>query len=512
MKNLTIFFKPIFLAAICIMFLSCIHNGKDKLPDPKIQAGIAKVTGQVINYHLKKGEEIPTITLYLTNPVTAEAVTFETLLKDDGSFSFEVPVQCNINLGAINSPYFNRNAIFIGLIPGEVTKVEIAFDKTGQIKSKIASSFEFSSDVTQNYSQIFGNFLDANEHEPYYKLTPDAFSHLAIDKLMVNRLKTAISDTVLSKKGLSLITNECKLKFLSGCLLTYSDYISLNYHNFKAKGDPEDFTPQKPQRSFYALLKSFNLNDPQYLYTMSYFEVLTKILKNETLNIPAIKDTPVNDWLKEVKTTMADLIGSDTGLFYDMLTANAYALQFNTELKPLSDKQIANIKGYFKNEEFTKILLKRNEEIIKLAKGKDYFKTVINKTPAVSKEALMKTIISKYKGKAVLVDFWATWCGPCMNAMKQSAKIKYEMQGKDVVFVYLTDVSSPVKLWEMNIKAIGGEQYYLTSDEMKYLQKSFDFTGIPTYLFYDKKGVMKNKITGYPGTLKMQKMIEGLLN
>src|ERR1035437_5419153 len=240
MKNLSICFKPIFLVAICLVFLSCNQAGKDKLPDPKIQAGIARVTGQVINYHLKKGEEIPTITLYLSNPITAEAVTFETLLKDDGSFSFEVPVQCNINLGAINSPYFNRNAIFLGLIPGEVTKVEIAFDKTGQIKSKIASSFELSSDVTQNYSQIFGNFLDANEHEPYYKLTPEEFSHLAMNKLMVNRLKTAIADTVLSKKGLSLITNECKLKFLSGCLLTYSDYITLNYHNFEAKGDPED--------------------------------------------------------------------------------------------------------------------------------------------------------------------------------------------------------------------------------------------------------------------------------
>src|ERR1035437_6188101 len=240
MKNLSIFFKPIFLVAICLVFLSCNQAGKDKLPDPKIQAGIAKVTGQVIDYNLKKGEEIPIISLYITNPVTAEAAIYEIPLKDDGSFHFEVPIECNKTIGAINSPYFNRNAIFLGLVPGEVTKVEIAFDKTGQIKSKIASSFELSSDVTQNYSQIFGNFLDANEHEPYYKLTPEEFSHLAIDKLMVKRLKTAISDTVLSKKGLNLVTNECKLKFLSGCLLTYSDYITLNYHNFEAKGDPED--------------------------------------------------------------------------------------------------------------------------------------------------------------------------------------------------------------------------------------------------------------------------------
>jgi thiol-disulfide isomerase/thioredoxin len=511
MKNLSNYFKPFLLVAICLVVLSCTKTGNDKLPDPKIQAGIAKVTGQVIDYHLNKGDEIPTISLYVSNPVTAESVTYETLLKDDGSFSFEVPVQCNINIGSINSPFFNRIGFSVGLIPGEVTKIEIAIDKTGQIKPKMVSSLDLTSDDILNYGKMMGNFLDANDHDPVYKMTPVEFSHYAVEKMMVKRMKIAINDSILSKKGLNFISNECKLYYLKGCLLSYSEFVSRNYRNFKAKGEPDNFTPQVPDRSYYALLKSFNLNDPQYLYNFSYVDVMKAILSNETLNIPAIKDMPVNDWLKEVKTIMADLIGSDTGLFYDMLAANAYALQFNNELKPLSDKQIANIKSYFKNEEFTKILLKRNEAIIKLAKEKEVFKTVVNKTPAVPKEGLMKAIVSKYKGKVVLVDFWATWCQPCMNAMKESSKVKNEMQSKDVVFVYLTDVTSPMKLWEMNINLIGGEQYYLTAEEMKYIQKSLDFNGIPTYLFYDKKGELKNKITGYPGSIKMQKMIEGLL-
>jgi thiol-disulfide isomerase/thioredoxin len=511
MKNLTIYFKPIFLAAICLVFLSCTNAGKDKLPDPKIQAGIAKVTGQIINYHLKEGEEIPTLTLYVTNPVTAEAVNFKTLLNKDGSFSFEVPVECNIAIGYISSPFLNNEGFYAGLIPGEVIKIEIAFYKNGKIKPKIISSLELTSEDLLNYSKIMGNFLEANDSDPIYKKTPEEFSHYAIDKMMVKRLKTAISDSILSKNGLNIITNECKLYYLKGCLLSYSEFVSLNYRNSKSKNEAENFTPQVPKRTYYALLKSFNLNDPQYLYNSSYIEVLKRILSNETLNIPAIKDMPVNDWLKEVKTIMADLIGSDTGLFYDMLVANAYARQFNNDLKPLSDKQIANIKSYFKNGEFTKILLKKNEEIIKLAKEKENFKTIVNITPAVPKEALMKTIISKYKGKVVLVDFWATWCGPCMEAMKESRKVKNEMQGKDIAFVYLADVSSPGMSWEQSIKIIGGEHYYLNKEEMAYIQNSFGFEGIPTYLFYDKKGVMKNKVTGYPGTEKMQKMIKELL-
>jgi thiol-disulfide isomerase/thioredoxin len=239
--------------------------------------------------------------------------------------------------------------------------------------------------------------------------------------------------------------------------------------------------------------------------------VLQSIISNPTLNIPIIKDTPIQEWMKGVKATMTDLIGTDTGLFYDMMAANAYARQFNKELKPLSDKQKENIRGYFKNEEITKILLKRNEEVIKLEKEKNYFKTIVNTTPAVPKEALMNAILSNYIGKAVLVDFWATWCVPCMRAMKEIREVKNEMHDKNIVFVYITCVSSPKKLWEENIKIIGGEHYYLNKEEWEYIMDSFGITGIPTYLFYDTKGVLKNKVTSYPGTEKMKKLIGELL-
>lgn len=511
MDSFIFFSRKILLIGICLVFLTSTNANNDRLPDPKIQAGIAKLTGKVINFHLKKGEEIPTITLSVSNPVTAESVTFETLLKEDGSFLFEVPVECNMTIGHIDSPSFNSNDVCVSLIPGEGTKIEISFDERGQIKAKKVSGLDFTSVDLINYGKMFGNFLDANGHESLYKMSPEDFSHYAVERMLTKRLKMSINDSILSEKAQNYITNECKLYYLKGCLLSYSEFISMNYRNFKTKEEPDNFTPQEPKRSYYAFLKNFNLNDPQYLYNDSYSVVLQHLLSNETLNIPAIKDVPVNDWLKVVKSIMADLIGSDTGLFYDMLAANAYARQFNYELKPLSDKQKENIKSYFKNEEFTKILLKKNEEVIKSEKGRNYFKTVINKTPAVLKEKLMNAIISKYKGKVVLVDFWATWCGPCMNAMKETSKIKSEMYGKNIAFVYITNVSSPTKLWEENVKIIGGEHYYLTKEEWEYISDSFGITGIPSYLFFDKNGKLKNNITAYPGTIKMQKMIEELL-
>ncbi|RAJ83603.1 hypothetical protein CLV59_103572 [Chitinophaga dinghuensis] len=55
---------------------------------------------------------------------------------------------------------------------------------------------------------------------------------------------------------------------------------------------------------------------------------------------------------------------------------------------------------------------------------------------------------------------------------------------------------------------IGGEHYYLTVEEYKYIQQSLNFGGIPTYLIYDKKGALKQQFTGYPGNEVMLKRIE----
>ena len=511
MKDLTVSLKSVLLIGISFLFLSAVNAQNDRLPDPKIQEGIAKVTGTIINFKPKIGEAFPTLILYVPNPVTAEMSQFKMKLSEDGSFHFEVPVECTTTIGIIGSDKFNNNVFCVGLIPGEITKLEISFDETGKIKANIASSLGLTSDDITNYGKMFFKFMGVHDTTRTYNMTPEDFSHYAIEKLLVERLKKSIDDSIVSEKAKNYITNECRLIYLNYNLLAYRDIISLNYRNFKPKAAPDHFTPQEPGRTYYSFLKDFKLSDPQNLYNYTYFEVLQTLLSNKTLNIPAIKDTPVNDWLKEVKIIMDNLIGSDTGLFYDMLAANSYARQFNEELKPLSDKQRENISSYFKNEEFTKILLKKNEVVIKLEKEKNYFKTVVNKTPAVPKEEVMNAIISKYKGKAVLVDFWATWCGPCLDAMKETREVKNEMHGKDVVFVYITGVTSPQKLWEEKIKIIGGEHYYLTKEEWNYVLESFSIKGIPSYLFYDTKGALKNKVTAYPGSEKMVKMIKELL-
>lgn len=131
-------------------------------------------------------------------------------------------------------------------------------------------------------------------------------------------------------------------------------------------------------------------------------------------------------------------------------------------------------------------------------------------TSVEGKDAL-QTIAANYKGKVVLFDFWATWCGPCRMAMKKIDEIKPEMSKKGCVFVYITGETSPYDNWAEMIKGIDGDHYRLTSKQWSDLCKTLNIPGIPAYLLLDKKGekAYDNLGTGgYPGSDILKNEIE----
>jgi thiol-disulfide isomerase/thioredoxin len=143
----------------------------------------------------------------------------------------------------------------------------------------------------------------------------------------------------------------------------------------------------------------------------------------------------------------------------------------------------------------------------------DKFKSpaVVIDISSVSEDKAIETIVAKHKNKVVFIDLWATWCGPCLDAMQQFRSTKGDFRDKDVTFVYLTNSSSPRKRWEEKIKGIGSEHYYLTDAQWNYIMNHFGFEAIPSYLLYNKEGVLINKFTAFPGNDEVKEIITGLL-
>ena len=164
-----------------------------------------------------------------------------------------------------------------------------------------------------------------------------------------------------------------------------------------------------------------------------------------------------------------------------------------------------NIKSYFTNKSFVNILFDENEKVKKIA-AKSHNANIYRINASI--ENVMDSIIFKYKGKVIFVDFWTTWCAPCLRAMKESESVKKEFENKDVVFVYITNPTSPLKTWENKILAINGEQYYITVEQWNFLQKIYKINGIPHYLIFNKTGIAKYNQGGFMGNENMRQWID----
>ena len=107
-------------------------------------------------------------------------------------------------------------------------------------------------------------------------------------------------------------------------------------------------------------------------------------------------------------------------------------------------------------------------------------------------DKLFHSIIKDFRGKVVFVDFWATWCGPCKTGIERIKPLKEELKNEDIVFVYITNNTSPEKDYKKAIPNIKGEHFKVSADEWNYLTQKFNIYGIPHYALLDKNGKVVN--------------------
>ncbi|MGE8290142.1 MAG: TlpA family protein disulfide reductase [Sphingobacterium sp.] len=118
-----------------------------------------------------------------------------------------------------------------------------------------------------------------------------------------------------------------------------------------------------------------------------------------------------------------------------------------------------------------------------------------------------KTSLADLKGKVVLIDMWATWCGPCRAEEPHWEKLNEEFKGKPVAFVGVS-VDQDKPKWDTYVKEkkLKGIQLHAGSDNE--LSNAYKVNSIPRYILIDKAGNLITPDSPRPSDPKLKALLE----
>lgn len=176
-----------------------------------------------------------------------------------------------------------------------------------------------------------------------------------------------------------------------------------------------------------------------------------------------------------------------------MLSIDKESEFFSTELSNLMDQypqleEAKQLKKEFMAQNAIKNALKKGSVIPHIAYNDPFGKPVD---------------INSFKGKYVLIDFWASWCGPCRKAIPEIKELYslYKASGFEVLSV---SVDTDNTAWRKAMSEENMPWPQVLSPDKNKTMVSFMIVGIPTLYLIDREGKIVEKYTGFSTKLKTQ--------
>ena len=115
-----------------------------------------------------------------------------------------------------------------------------------------------------------------------------------------------------------------------------------------------------------------------------------------------------------------------------------------------------------------------------------------------------KTVrLSDFRGKLVLVDFWASWCGPCRYEMKSLLPIYEELKDEDLEFISVSldkreqDWRKMLDVEQLPWVMLWDQEGFVVGNEPNTIQRAYGFYSIPFIVLIDKDGkILERELRG----------------
>jgi thiol-disulfide isomerase/thioredoxin len=216
---------------------------------------------------------------------------------------------------------------------------------------------------------------------------------------------------------------------------------------------------------------------------IEYYIAILNSIENGTLNKRPKVD--FNLYKGYYETGLREL----KGLTLDVYLTRQIIYCLNTgikEIDALYEKYLSDCKS-----QFLKDITKKEFELYKIAaKGTDNLSFKIITEPSIS----FTSFINEFRGKVLMIEFWGSWCAPCIRSLPLLKKLELEFENQDFQLIQVS-VSDTYDNLEFALKKYGlsGVHILLNESTKRKWKESVDFSGVPYYCLIDRNGQIAEK-------------------
>ena len=441
-----------------------------------------------MNGFVPNSVHVSVIRIYIDEAASANSEQYAhyTHVKDDGIFRFDLrhpyPVETSF--------FYGNQAAPVYVEPGDSVYLSFDADSLGSARYYI-KNLQYSGDhqrlheLMQEYNlhgynmndSIFGlggAIVSAENPMQYY---PEALEYLHTGK---KHLSKFVEENQAGDKFYRMMSDNLIYSWASTMALMCIERLE------------EDSLPPMPD-SFFSFLNEVDINEPKNLHNEEYLLFVQYLVGTQLMS--SVKKGRISMMLKmfrprayyrSLKKIGLDGYGMDVGL--GMVAYNMSRRHKARKLMKYFRKRF--YKFYMKKATFE--LYKKTIDSVYQIKPKPNTQRTVTGSLA--------DLVSPYEGKIVYIDFWASWCGPCMDQMPIAAEVKKQYSEKDIVFLYCSFDDSEERWFNArNGMKIKGEHVRLAPKTRTEISQQLNITGIPHYTLINHKGEIFMKSAPRPG-------------